>query len=514
IENPFETSKDQVGGATEGSRLYKTGDLGRYLPDGNLEFLGREDFQVKVNGYRIELGEIETALQRYPAIETAVVNAVGTPPELVAYVVPKIGSTSTLNQPLAKLEFKQQQLGIRGIAPEEETIDLPPSKQQTTEDFIHRQSHRQFLENPIALETFSEFLSGLRAQSFPTAPLPKYRYASAGSLYPIQAYLHIKAEKVTNLSAGWYYYHPIDHRLVKLAVDQSSVSLTAALYGPHHQLHNDSGFSLFLIAQMQVIEPIYGDKARDFCLIETGYMGQLLMETAADFDLGLCPVGGFNSEVLQQILSLSEHHHPLHGLVGGAIDPAWSQQWMAVSSSPGNVSITDTLRKHLSATLPSYMVPTRYQLLEAIPLTANGKVDRRALPMPMLGSTADYVAPTTPVETTIVELWQTLLETEKIGLNDNFFEAGGNSLTAMQLLSQLQQAFSTELTIAQLFNALTPALQAQMVLEAQESSSTSPQQDVIQPVSRETQTPNVDDLSDTDVDDLLAQLLNHQEVSQ
>ena len=84
----------------------------------------------------------------------------------------------------------------------------------------------------------------------------------------------------------------------------------------------------------------------------------------------------------------------------------------------------------------------------------------------------------------------------------------------MQLLSQLQQAFSTELTIAQLFNALTPALQAQMVLEAQESSSTSPQQDVIQPVSRETQTPIVDDLTDTDVDDLLAQLLKHHEVSQ
>ena len=514
IENPFETSQAQMSGATAGSRLYKTGDLGRYLPNGNLEFLGREDFQVKINGYRIELGEIETALQRYPAIETAVVNAVGTPPELVAYVVPKIGSTGTLNQPLAKLEFRQQQLGIRGIVPEEETIDLPPSKKQRTEDFLRRQSHRQFLADPIALETFSEFLSGLRAQSFPTSPLPKYRYASAGSLYPIQVYLHIKAERVTNLSAGWYYYHPVDHRLVKLAIDQASVSLTAALYGPHQQLHNDSGFSLFLIAQMQAIEPIYGDKARDFCLIETGYMGQLLMETAADFDLGLCPVGGFDSEVLQQILGLSEHHHPLHGLMGGAIDPAWSKQWMAVSSSPGNVSITDTLRKHLSATLPTYMAPTRYQLLETIPLTANGKVDRRALPMPILGSTADYVAPTTSIETTIVELWQTLLEAEKVGLNDNFFEVGGNSLTAMQLLSQLQQTFSTELTIAQLFNALTPALQAQMVLYAQESSSASPQQDVIQPVSRETQIPNVDNLSDTDVDDLLAQLLNHQEVPQ
>ncbi|WP_250126451.1 non-ribosomal peptide synthetase [Chroococcidiopsis sp. CCMEE 29] len=72
-------------------RLYKTGDLGRYLPDGNIEFLGREDFQVKVNGYRIELGEIEVALQQHPAVREAIVTAVGESLEnrqLVAYVVP------------------------------------------------------------------------------------------------------------------------------------------------------------------------------------------------------------------------------------------------------------------------------------------------------------------------------------------------------------------------------------------------------------------------------------------
>jgi len=71
--------------------LYKTGDLGRYLPSGDIEFLGREDFQVKVNGYRIELGEISAALKQHPAVDEVVVTAVG--PErgkkqLVAYVVP------------------------------------------------------------------------------------------------------------------------------------------------------------------------------------------------------------------------------------------------------------------------------------------------------------------------------------------------------------------------------------------------------------------------------------------
>jgi amino acid adenylation domain-containing protein len=74
-------------------RLYRTGDLGRYLPDGNIEFLGREDFQVKVNGYRIELGEIETLLKQHPSVKEVVVTAMGESTEtkqLVAYIVPKL----------------------------------------------------------------------------------------------------------------------------------------------------------------------------------------------------------------------------------------------------------------------------------------------------------------------------------------------------------------------------------------------------------------------------------------
>ncbi|HLJ89395.1 MAG TPA: amino acid adenylation domain-containing protein [Candidatus Angelobacter sp.] len=77
-----------------GERLYRTGDLGRWLPDGNIEFLGREDFQVKVQGHRIELGEIETALLQHPSVKAAVVSAVGERrgnKRLVAYVVPNEG---------------------------------------------------------------------------------------------------------------------------------------------------------------------------------------------------------------------------------------------------------------------------------------------------------------------------------------------------------------------------------------------------------------------------------------
>ena len=79
-------------------RLYRTGDLGRYLPDGNIEFLGRDDTQVKIQGYRVELGEIDSALALHPGVKTAVAVAVGEPrgkKRLVAYVVPRHPSGPT-----------------------------------------------------------------------------------------------------------------------------------------------------------------------------------------------------------------------------------------------------------------------------------------------------------------------------------------------------------------------------------------------------------------------------------
>ncbi len=449
--------------------LYKTGDLGRYCLDGTLEFLGREDFQVKVNGYRIELGEVESALQQYPSIESAVVEVMGTPAELVAFVVPELNaSESSLTQPLAKLDFKQKQLGIRDILPESDILELPQPK-VSKDAFIRRQSHRQFLSQPIALAPFSDFLTELSGCAIANSPLPKYRYASAGSLYPIQIYLHIKANRIANVSPGWYYYHPLKHCLVKLiSNNQFAQENGSGLYGPNQQLHQDSAFSLFLVANMNAVEPIYGDKSRDFCLIETGYIGQMLMEKAPDFELGLCPIGGCDAEVLRQTLGLDEPlYQPLHALVGGAIAPSWNQQWMAVNVSSNADSttnqLTHTLKQYLKTTLPGYMVPTRYQVLSALPLTANGKIDRKALLVLTLESVAEYVAPTTSTEKKIAKTWQTLLTVEKVGIHDNFFELGGNSLTAMQLLSQLQNIFAVELTIGQLFGALTPALQAELV---------------------------------------------------
>ena len=118
----------------------------------------------------------------------------------------------------------------------------------------------------------------------------------------------------------------------------------------------------------------------------------------------------------------------------------------------------EELREYLGRKLPDYMAPSRYVILEALPRTPNGKVDRGALPAPKPTRTErEVVAPRTPVEAVLAELWAELLEVEPISVHDNFFELGGHSLLATQVMSRLRSEFSMELTLRQLFEAPTLA---------------------------------------------------------
>nr|WP_261412828.1 phosphopantetheine-binding protein [Streptomyces sp. CBG33] len=118
------------------------------------------------------------------------------------------------------------------------------------------------------------------------------------------------------------------------------------------------------------------------------------------------------------------------------------------------------LRARLAASLPEYMLPAAFTALDALPLTANGKVDRRALPDPdgaRLATGTAYEAPSSPTETLIAEVWQELLGAERVGLHDNFFELGGDSLLALRTVTQINTVFGTGLTPRTLFDRPTVA---------------------------------------------------------
>ncbi|HLM58539.1 MAG TPA: amino acid adenylation domain-containing protein [Pyrinomonadaceae bacterium] len=118
------------------------------------------------------------------------------------------------------------------------------------------------------------------------------------------------------------------------------------------------------------------------------------------------------------------------------------------------------LRRFLSARLPEYMIPSAFVSLGALPLSPNGKLDRRALPAPpdvRPESAAPYAAPRNQVEEMLAEIWSAVLGLSRVGIDDNFFELGGHSLLAAQVLARAQKAFQTELPLRLLFEAPTVA---------------------------------------------------------
>ncbi len=121
---------------------------------------------------------------------------------------------------------------------------------------------------------------------------------------------------------------------------------------------------------------------------------------------------------------------------------------------------SDQLRRFLQQKLPDYMIPCVFVLLNALPLNANGKIDRRALPAPEQlrpDMSIPFVAPRTPIEQQIADIWVRVLNLERIGIHDNFFDLGGHSLLAAQVIFCLLQAFCVELRQHHLFQFPTVA---------------------------------------------------------
>jgi amino acid adenylation domain-containing protein len=138
---------------------------------------------------------------------------------------------------------------------------------------------------------------------------------------------------------------------------------------------------------------------------------------------------------------------------------------------------TYELRNFLKEKLPEYMVPSAFVVLEALPLTSNGKVDRRALPAPDARRPEQdnaLVEPRTPAETALAKIWAQVLRLERVGVHDNFFDLGGHSLLAMQVISRVREAFRVEVSLRSLFETPTVAGLAGVIQQAKDSGSESP----------------------------------------
>ena len=151
-------------------------------------------------------------------------------------------------------------------------------------------------------------------------------------------------------------------------------------------------------------------------------------------------------------------------------DAVPERPWSAYGTNPlkGKLGreLIPQLRDELEARLPEYMVPSVFVMLDALPLNPNGKVERRALPVPgdVRGSLGtEYTAPRRELEDQLVQIWSELLKLERVGVHDNFFEFGGHSLLATQVVSRLREALGVELPLSEVFGYPTVAELAPVV---------------------------------------------------
>lgn len=623
-----------------GERLYRTGDLGRYFPDGNIEFLGREDNQVKIQGYRIELGEIEAAINQHPQIKESLVIAHAVADKttqgnkiLAAYLVWNGNEEHTAEsseKSLEKTRFKLQREGLRHDLSDVQGVSLRPLS--TAHLAQHLGYGLTYRESSIDLNAVSNLLCSLSEIRQLDTPLPKYFYASSGGLNPIQAYLSVSEGSVPGLAPGVYYYDPVQHQLQIVQSDISAV---------HAQPEGVA--RLLLVGRRAAIEPAYGQYAEYLCRVEVGYIqdlldltahanelaiqereggneavlsligcstddwllksldigvaspsslsapvsaaeasgitlplptlpahfslqllerqsyrqfqdaqisletlsnlltsmpecahpdtrvylglkanavdelgagfyqydraahqlslvrlsdnigdglyggdneqtfeacsfaiyvvgashhtqalsdagrvGQRLSAVGVKLALGMCAIGGFNQQPIEQQLGLQPGHQILHCLLGGAIHIEQTLSWM---QAPQPVQSEDfgALKQSLQEALPEYMVPSVFTTLQALPLTANGKVDRKRLPAPDFEQQQEtsYTPPGNAIQSALVEVWQQTLSLQKVGIHDHFFELGGSSVQLVSTRHKIKQQLNMDIDVASLFRYST-----------------------------------------------------------
>lgn len=595
--DPVRTAERFIVHPTSGECLYRTGDLGRYLPGGDIEFLGREDTQVKINGFRIELDEIAAVLCRQPGVGEAIITVDTNPAtdhrQLVAYLLPDDQGEAGAGPDNASVWSKVLEAGESELR--QASTDLAPAI-ATFRDFWHRLETlapsvmaRSFAllgvfnavgdtatvdeiiarcgVRPLYRGLISQWLTVLvdkgllsvtgqpgqyRAERTLVAPALDGQVRDAlaactvvagadrvlldyftncidnqlallrGEIRPLQLLLpdgdlrvtealyasnpaaqlqnriaasvvrsfvvQFPAErKVRILEVGAGTGSTCDRILPTLPADRVQYHFTdisTAFTVPAKQRYQDSypfiSYGLFNIdddpgsqglgvacADVVVAANVLHD-AKDLGRSLESVRGLLapggllvLIEGTVNSPLNMISFAfleGFGSYQDQReatLLSVSEWQAQLEAAAftrftsvpGGepAVD-ALAQHVLIAGVPSGRESLDPTaLNKALSDLLPEYMVPHHYLVLDQLPLSANGKVDRSALPSPWRELAPEKRAlPKTALEQRLLDIWSVALGRDDFGVEDDFFDLGGDSLHAVRIIGKLRAEFGIQ----------------------------------------------------------------------
>jgi amino acid adenylation domain-containing protein/FkbM family methyltransferase len=496
VADPFTTDSK--------AKLYKTGDFGRYSRDGQIEFLGRADNQVKIRGHRVELGEIEAALRQMEEVHEAVValktNAQNEP-KLVAYVVPKTVNSPTFNgreryglpnnmfiAQQNKYEtdffyeqiFKDQTNFKHGIKLEDGAcvVDVGANIGFFTMFVQQRWKNIKgyaFEPIPAIYDTLNinvklygndtkTFRCGLAEESkevvftyYPNSSTQSGRYADEQEERDVLRSIIGNQEIENGVEMTDQYFD----RLVENRIHGEKVVCPLKTLSQVMRENNIVSIDLLKIyAEKSEFDVIRGIEKDDWQKIK-----QITIE-AHDIDgqlkklIGLLETNGFTVVAEEDsfiknsgLYNVYATREPQSNLLPAQIGAPYE-----IPFDENKILTTSYLRQYLKDKLPKYYLPSNFILMEQLPLSPNGKVDREALPAPeenRLTVEKGFVAPKDELEVRLTKIWESLLGVNPIGIRDNFFDLGGHSLLAVKLFTQIEKLFGKNLPLATLFEAPT-----------------------------------------------------------
>ncbi|MDT5270424.1 MAG: hypothetical protein QOH49_2610, partial [Acidobacteriota bacterium] len=534
FKNPFRDDADDL--------LYRTGDRGRYRPDGALEILGRVDQQVKIRGIRIEPGEVESALRRHEGVRDAVVIAreeTSGEKYLAAYVVPEekrqrvVAGKKRYELPngmavaqLSKHEsdylyrevFQLQAYTRHGITISDGDIIMDVGANIGFFTLFAQQMAKNtqvysFEPTPPTFEVLktniSLYGSGVKVFNFGISDEDR---KAEFSFFPGFSFLtgryadpEIEREVVKSYVVSQRREEDDDLRAIEAEADEiledrfRVETFTATLKTLSSVIEQEGIERIDLLkinvekSELDVIKGISDEdwqKVRQIAMEVdvaenlTGIL-RLLDEKGFDYvveqdvwltDTPLCYVYAVPRSASASLIREQERGAHFREL------PTFDTPYLSAGE----------LKRFAAGQLPQALIPSAFVFLDKLPLTANGKIDRRALPDPEReGSEREgsYTAPRTPAEEVLAGIWADVLGVERVSVHDNFFELGGHSLLVTKAVFRVRTTFNVELPVRKVFEQPTVAGLARTIESLTQSGDGVVQLPPIEPAPRDRELP-------------------------